>query len=197
MAVGEAHPLGLALVEAEITARPGPPLVVGGEPDPGVVEDLHHAVVIDAVVDEREPGLDVGLGRYIPLAVRLVGPNGHVRHGRRVADPLLDRLDLHVLGTPAHLWRRQRASEHLEPVVESPRRVQPHYGLPQDHFEPGQILIGLGQFRAGVAEEVLHIGNRVAEVHGQGAGVLAAGDAADVADPLSHGPPALRPRSGR
>ena len=47
VSVGESDPLGLALVEAEVAARPGAPLVVVGQTDAGVVEDPHDAVVVD------------------------------------------------------------------------------------------------------------------------------------------------------
>ena len=92
-----------ALVEAEIASRAGPPLVVGGKADPGIVEDPHDARVVDAVLHEREEGLDVGLGGDIALAVGLISADRHVGNGRLLADPLLDGLDLHVLRAPAHL----------------------------------------------------------------------------------------------
>ena len=136
--------------------------------------------MVDTVLHEREPGRDVGLGGDVALAVGLVGSDRDVGDGRLVTDPFLDRLDLHVLGAPAHLRRWKRAPEHLEPVVEASRGVQPGDGLSEDHLQAGQVLVGLRQFSPGVAEEVLHVGHPVAEVDRECAGVLASGDAADV-----------------
>ena len=124
MPLRQPNPLGLPLVEAEVAPRPGPPLVVAGQPDPGVLQNPHHAVPIYPVLNERESTLDVGLGGDVSLPVRLVGADSHVGNRRCVPDPCLDRLDLHVLGAPAHLRRRQRAAEHLEPVVEAALGVQ-------------------------------------------------------------------------
>lgn len=67
MALGEAHPLGLALVKAEVAARSSPPFVVVGKSEPGVVQYSHDAVVLDAFIDEWEDGADVWLCRDVPF----------------------------------------------------------------------------------------------------------------------------------
>ena len=71
--------------------------------------------------------------------------------------------------------------------------VQSCDGLAEDDLEPVEVLVGLGELGAGVAEEVLHVRHLVAQVDGEGAGVLAARDSTDVSH-RSHASAA--PRSG-
>lgn len=173
MALGKADPLGFTLVEAEVAPRASPPLVVFGKADASIFEDAENVVVRHAIFDKRKASLDVGLGRNVAFAVGLIGANGDIRDDRLIADPFLNRLDLHVPGTPPHLRRRQRTSEHLKPVFKATRGIEPSYRLAKYDLKPGQVLVSLWQLGPSVAEEVLHIRNLAAHVHSESAGILA------------------------
>ncbi len=91
MVLGETDPFCFTLVEAEVAAGSGAPFVVlRWQADAGVLEDPHDCVVVDAVLDEREPGLDVGFGGDVALACsirRRGSPHVGDRRGSRRPTP--------------------------------------------------------------------------------------------------------------
>ena len=52
-------------------------------------------------------------------------------------------------------------------MIETAQGVEAGNRLPKNHFETGQVLIGLGELRARVAEEVLQVGDLVPEIDSQ------------------------------
>lgn len=73
-----------------------------------------------------------------------------------------------------------------KPVVKSSFSVQTDNLFTQEGFDAVQVLIRLGQFLAGIAENVFHVLHPVAHVKGKGSAVFAAGHAENVASMVAH-----------
>src|SRR6266540_2300458 len=65
----KADPFHSALEEAEIAPRPPPPLVLGRQTDPTLVQNALDVVDHEAVLLKRHHGLDIRLGRDVGRAV--------------------------------------------------------------------------------------------------------------------------------
>src|SRR5689334_13151024 len=105
MALLEADPLSAPLEEAEVTARPCPPLVVFGQAQTGFVKNAVYIFFGNTSVLERVHGDNAVLVGYVAIAV-FVSPNCYVCvhcAAREVPiQPLLERLELQHGGAPAH-----------------------------------------------------------------------------------------------
>src|SRR5882757_7642777 len=101
----EADPLVFPLVEAEEATRTSTPVVIVGEPDAAVVENLVDASQIDPVVTEGVSRFDVRLRRDVPASV-FIGSDPDVHLHVVVADVLLERLNLQHFRTPTHAGGR-------------------------------------------------------------------------------------------
>ncbi len=172
----EADPLCLALEEAEVAAGAGAPLVVTRQAHAGALEQGKDVVLDEAGFLEREDWADGGLCADVAPAV-LVRADTNVGEGRVVAEPLLEGLELEHGGAPAHLWTRQGSLVEPQPVVEAAFSVEAGDAPTQHGLQALQIFVRLGEFRTGVAEEVLQLRHLVTKVDRESGAVLTAADA--------------------
>src|SRR3546814_792692 len=85
-----------------------------------------------------------------------------------------DLLELQHLGAPPPMVGRDHAPINVIPVVEAEFRVEAIDAFPEIVLDALEVLVRLGKLLARVGEDVLHVGDAVAAVHGERRRILAA-----------------------
>src|SRR3546814_11768648 len=78
-----------------------------------------------------------------------------------------DLLELQHLGAPPPMVRRDHAPINVIPVVEAEFRVEAIDAFPEIVLDALEVLVRLGKLLARVGEDVLHVGDAVAEEIGR------------------------------